>query len=76
MLQQANTSAQVNYVHRIHGSLATVCGTTLAAACNECEIALLREPLNPESAKAVKALLQRLHAVVSRLSEGELYPKG
>ena len=75
-LQQGNTSALVNYVHRIHGSLATVCGTTLAAACNECEIALLREPLNPESAKAVKALLQRLHAVVSRLSEGELYPKG
>jgi len=75
-LQQANTSELVNYVHRIHGSLATLCGTALAAACNECEIALLREPLNPESAKAVKALLQRLHAVVSRLSEGELHPKG
>ena len=75
-LQQANTSKLVSYLHRMHGSFSTVCGTTLAAACNECEIALLREPLNPESANSIKALLQRLYAVVARLVAGELYPKG
>lgn len=75
-LQQADTAKLVSYVHRMHGSFATVCATALAAACNECEIALIHEPLNPESTSAIKVLLQRLHAVVSRLVEGELYPKG
>jgi two-component system capsular synthesis sensor histidine kinase RcsC len=75
-LQQANTSKLVSYVHRMHGSFATVGAVTLAAVCNECEIALLREPLNPESADEIKALLQRFHRVLSRLVDGELYPGG
>ena len=75
-LQQADTSKLVSYVHRMNGSFATVCAVNLAAACNECEIALLRESLNPESAVAIKALLKRLHGVVARMVEGELYPGG
>lgn len=75
-LQHANTARLVSYIHRMHGSFATICATTLAAACNECENDLLREPLNATSAAAIKALLQRLHTVVSRLVAGELYPKG
>ena len=75
-LQQGDTSKLVSYVHRMNGSFATVCAVNLAAACNECEIALLRESLNPESAVAIKALLKRLHGVVARMVEGELYPGG
>ena len=75
-LQQGDTSKLVSYVHRMNGSFATVCAVNLAAACNECEIALLRESLNPESAVAIKALLKRLHGVVARMVEGELYPEG
>jgi two-component system capsular synthesis sensor histidine kinase RcsC len=74
-LHQANTSKLVSYVHRMHGSFATVGAATLAAACNESEISLLREPLNPESADAIQTLLQRLHCAVSRLVAGELYPE-
>ena len=75
-LQQGDTSKLVSYVHRMNGSFATVCAVNLAAACNECEIALLRESLNPESAVAIKALLKRLHGAVARMVEGELYPGG
>ena len=75
-LQQGDSATLVSYVHRINGSFATVCAVNLAAACNECEIALLRESLNPESAVAIKALLNRLHGVVARMVEGELYPEG
>lgn len=75
-LQQGDTSKLVSYVHRMNGSFATVCAVNLAVACNECEIALLRESLNPESAVAIKALLKRLHGVVARMVEGELYPGG
>lgn len=69
-LQQGDSATLVSYVHRINGSFATVCAVNLAAACNECEIALLRESLNPESAVAIKALLNRLHGVVARMVEG------
>lgn len=75
-LQNANTSTLVSYVHRMNGSFATVGAATLAAACNACEIALLREPLNPETGKVINALFDRLHRVLARLVEGELYPKG
>ena len=73
-LQEANTSKLVGHVHRMHGSFATVGAVTLTAACNECENALLNEPLSLESSSGIKALLQRLHSVVSRLVDGELNP--
>ena len=69
-LQASNTSKLVSYLHRINGSLATVGAQDLAATCSVCEITLVHEPLNPESASAVEALLKRLHRVVSRLGEG------
>ncbi len=75
-LQEANTSKLLNHVHRMHGSFATVGAVALAAACNECEIGLLREPLSAESASRIQALLKRLHRAVSRLVDGELYPNG
>jgi two-component system capsular synthesis sensor histidine kinase RcsC len=75
-LQQADTAKLVSYVHRMHGSFATVCATALAAHCNECENALLSEPLNPESADAIRVLLHRLHTAVARMVEGELAPNG
>ena len=75
-LQEANTSKLIGHVHRMHGSFATVGAVTLTAACNECENALLNEPLSLESSSGIKALLQRLHSVVSRLVDGELNPGG
>ena len=75
-LQAADTSTLIRYVHRMHGSFATVGAVTLAEACNQCEMALLREPLSPASVEANVALLKRLHSVVARLVDGELYPKG
>ncbi|WP_019408918.1 hybrid sensor histidine kinase/response regulator [Pseudomonas psychrophila] len=71
-LLASNTTQLVSYLHRINGSLATVGAQDLAAACSVCEISLLHEPLNPESARAVEALLKRLHLTVSRMIEGEL----
>lgn len=71
-LQQADAAKLIRYVHRIHGSFATVCATTLAAHCNECEIALHSGPLTPETSHAIRVLLERLHAAVSRMVEGEL----
>lgn len=73
-LQASNTSKLVSYLHRINGSLATVGAQDLAAACSVCEITLLHEPLNPESASAVEAFLKRLHRVVLKMIEGALYP--
>ena len=75
-LQAADTSTLIRYVHRMHGSFATVGAVTLAEACNQCEMALLREPLSPASVEANVALLKRLHSVVARLVDGELYPTG
>ncbi len=71
-LHTSNTAQLVSYLHRINGSLATVGAQDLAAACSVSEIALLNEPLNPESARAVEALLKRLHLTVSRMVKGEL----
>ena len=73
-LQVSNTSTLISYLHRINGSLATVGAKDLAAACSLCEITLLHEPLNPESANAVETLLKRLRAAVLRMVEGALYP--
>lgn len=73
-LQQGNTSKLISYVHRMHGSFATVGAVNLAEACNQCEIALLREPLNPASVAANEVLLERLRRVVARLVDGALYP--
>ncbi|PAA20040.1 hybrid sensor histidine kinase/response regulator [Pseudomonas fragi] len=73
-LQQGNTSKLISYVHRMHGSFATVGAVNLAEACNQCEIALLREPLNPVSVAANEVLLERLRRVVARLVDGALYP--
>ena len=73
-LQQANTSKLISYVHRMHGSFATVGAVNLAEACNQCEMALLREPLNPASVAANEVLLERLRRVVARLVDGALYP--
>ena len=75
-LQAANTSKLVSHIHRMHGSFATVGGANLAAACKACEISLLRESLNLDSAKAIRRLLKRLHSVVSRMEDGELSPQG
>ena len=75
-LQEANTSKLLRHVHRMHGSFATVGAIALAAACDECEVGLLREPLSPESVSRIQALLKRSHSVVLRLVDGELYPKG
>ena len=73
-LQEANTSKLISYVHRMHGSFATVGAVNLAEACNQCEMALLREPLNPASVAANEVLLERLRRVVARLVDGALYP--
>ena len=73
-LQQGNTSKLISYVHRMHGSFATVGAVNLAEACNQCEMALLREPLNPASVAANEVLLERLRRVVARLVDGALYP--
>ena len=67
-LQASDTSTLVSYLHRINGSLATVGAKDLAAACSVCEITLLHQPLNSESASAVEALLKRLHRVVLRMA--------
>ena len=75
-LQEANTSKLISYVHRMHGSFATVGAVNLAEACNQCEMALLREPLNPASVEANQVLLERLRKVVARLVDGALYPQG
>ena len=75
-LQQGNTSKLLSYVHRMHGSFATVGAVALAAACDACEVALLREQMSAESARGIEALLQRVHSVVARLVEGELHPGG
>ena len=75
-LQEANTSKLISYVHRMHGSFATVGAANLAEACNQCEMALLREPLNPASVEANQVLLERLRKVVARLVDGALYPQG
>ena len=60
----------------MHGSFATVGAVNLAEACNQCEMALLREPLNPASVEANQVLLERLRKVVARLVDGALYPQG
>ena len=73
-LEAANTSTLVSYLHRINGSLATVGAQDLATACSVCEITLLHEPLNSESASAVEGLLKRLHAALLKMVEGALYP--
>ena len=73
-LQASNTAKLVSYLHRINGSLATVGAQDLAASCRVCEITLLHEPLNQESASAVEAFLKRLHRVVFKMIEGALYP--
>ena len=75
-LQESNTSKLLNYVHRMHGSFATVGAIALATACGECEVVLRREPLSPESVDKIQVLLKRLHSAVSRLVDGELYPNG
>jgi len=68
-LKETNTSKLISYLHRMHGSFATVRATMLAAACNECEIALHRAPLSPNSKFAIDALLKRSHAVLARLKK-------
>ena len=75
-LQESNSSKLLNYVHRMHGSFATVGAIALATACGECEVVLRREPLSPESVDKIQVLLKRLHSAVSRLVDGELYPNG
>ena len=74
-VKAGNTSAQLSYIHRIHGAMATVCAVNVASACNACEMSLLQEPLNPATGDAVQALLKRLHSIVDRMSGGELYPQ-
>ena len=71
-LKVSNTSTLVSHLHRMNGSLATMCAVNLAAACNECEIALLDEPLNTASTRTISILLERLHTAISRMAEGEL----
>ncbi|SDV01913.1 hybrid sensor histidine kinase/response regulator [Pseudomonas mucidolens] len=71
-LKASNTSTLVSHLHRMNGSLATVCAVNLAAACNECEIALLHAPLNTVSIRRISMLLERLHTAISRMAEGEL----
>lgn len=74
-MQASDNSKLVSHLHRINGSLATVGAQDLAAACSICEVTLLHERLNPESARALEGLFKRLHSAVLRMVEGELYPK-
>lgn len=64
-----NTTTLINHVHRMNGALASVRAVSLAAACNECELALLQEPLSTASIAQLNALLQRLREVVQRMED-------
>lgn len=64
-----NSTTLINHVHRMNGALASVRAVSLAAACNECELALLQEPLSTASIALLNTLLQRLREVVQRMED-------
>ncbi|EXF95610.1 chemotaxis protein CheY [Pseudomonas fluorescens HK44] len=66
-LDEANTPRVVRHLHRMNGSLASVCASSLSAACNTWEKTLQHGSLDAASTAQVRVLLQRLDAVLLAL---------
>lgn len=66
-LEQADTARVATYLHRMSGSLGSVCAAQLSAACDELEMVLLNESLDTDSTAEVRRLLRRLDAVLHAL---------
>jgi two-component system capsular synthesis sensor histidine kinase RcsC len=68
-LEQLDTERVVRHLHRMSGSLATVCASHLSAACNTAETALHSQSLNAALVAQVQALLRRLDIAVLALTD-------
>jgi two-component system capsular synthesis sensor histidine kinase RcsC len=72
-LEQADTAQVIRHLHRMNGSLGSVCAQRLSAACSELEMTL-EQPLDADSTASVRRLLQRLDAVLHALKVNPTTP--
>lgn len=68
-LEQQDAECVVRHLHRMSGSLATVCASHLSAACNALETSLHSHSLDAARIAQVQALLRRLEIAVLTLTD-------